>query len=148
VQDITRKFLNLNLPSMVKMDKKTEGVEIRRIADRNFVNSYEILHDGERVYEFHALIIDDHFVLMDGIENSVLGVCDYGRRSDQDNKTVRSNVENASIKILKLAQTFARGHARVNGNLQIKDLSNPHGKSLLQLVDSPQDIVNILTEPN
>ena len=130
------------------MDKKTEGVEIRRTVDRNFVNSYEILHNGERVYEFHALIIDDHFVLMDGIENSVLGVCDYGRKSDQDNKTVRSNVENASIKLLKLAQTFAREHARVNGDLQIKDLSNIPDKSYLHFVDSPQDIVTILTEPN
>ena len=133
---------------MVKMDKKTEGVEIRRVADRNLVSSYEIFDGGKKVYEFHALIKDDHFILREGIDDHVFGVCDYGGRSGQDSKTIKSNIKNASSRLLEMARKCAKEYAGFNGNLQIKDLSNPHGKSLLQLVDSPQDIVNILTEPN
>ncbi len=132
------------------MDKKTEGVEIRRAADRNFVNSYEILHNGERVYEFHAIIRDDHFMLREEEDDHVFGVCDYGGRSSQDSETVQSNIKNASARLLKTARECAKEYARVNGNLPIRDLSNKQTKSssLLHLVYSPQDIATIFNRSN
>lgn len=116
------------------MDKKTEGVEIRRVADRNFVNSYEVFH-GRKIHEFYALVIDDHFVLMEGIDDYVLGVCDYGGRSGQNNETINLNIGSANARLLNTARDFAREYARVNGNLPIRDLSNIEDKLNLQLVD-------------
>ena len=108
---------------MLKEIQQSGSVELRRVRDRNLVPSYVIVSGGREVYIFDALILDNHYVLMEEKGDSVIGVFDFGGESaSPNNETVQKNVRTVATRLLKTARSYAEEYARVN-RLSIRDLS-------------------------